>query len=445
MTGGDLLSRCRNAVARAKRCGADEAEAFGETARSITVTIEKNDLQIARSQQEDMLGIRAIRSGGQGFACTNNPDGLEAACRDAVDLAKGSPADGHNVFPAIAAVSMVDGIYDPSAVEFTIEDALGETIKMLDLATEMDRRIILGDGLFSVEVGERAIVNSRGLELAERGSLFSYFVLATAKEGERVSNMDYQFDACRAVSEIDVGPITERACRNALGSLGAEKGESFNGTVLLSPNAVFSILVGLIAHQVSGKSVLRGMSRWGETLGRPVAVPALTIVDDGRAPGGVATASFDREGTAHRKTVLINEGTLETLVHNAYSAHAAGVETTGHASGSARTLPGVGPTNFEILPGAVSRDELIADTRKGLLVTRFSGTTNPISGDFSGVAKGAYLIAEGRLTRPVTGTLIAGNAFEALTGVSGISSERERVLHTTLPTLRIENASVTAG
>ena len=63
---------------------------------------------------------------------------------------------------------------------------------------------------------------------------------------------------------------------------------------------------------------------------------------------------------------------------------------------------------------------------------------------FSGVAKAATLIKDGKLDRPVTGTLIAGNVFEVLKNLSGVSSETERTFAATLPYLRLEGISVTA-
>jgi len=440
-----LVERCQQALELTRRQGADAVEIYGQSVRTITITLEKHDLQTTRTHQETMIGIRAMIDRKQGFACSNDPQNLEPTCSDAVKLAKASPADEHNLFPDATEITYVGGIYDHAAQEFTVEQGLNYAIQMLTLASEMDHRLILGDGLFSVEIGETAIVNNQGLCCKEKGSLFSYFALATAREGDRVSNMDYQFDASRTVSGIDVGPITRRACENALGSLGATRGESFKGTVLLSPNAVQSILSTLILFQINAKNVLRGMSRWGEEIGNSVSVPMLSIIDDGLLPGGVGTASFDREGVAHRRIGLIRDGRLVSLMHNSYSANAMGGESTGHAIGSARSIPGIGPTNLEILPGKASKNELIAEMEQGLLVTRFSGTVDPVSGDFSGVAKGAYLIKQGKIDRPVTGTLVAGNGFEALRSLSGISKERERVFSFTLPYLRLEGLSVTAG
>ncbi|MEA1871055.1 MAG: TldD/PmbA family protein [Candidatus Bipolaricaulota bacterium] len=450
MTDNKLVELCQETLESTQRHGADEAEVYGESVRTITVVIEKSDLQISRAQQETTIGVRALVGKRMGFSSTNDLSTLDEASRDAVILAKASPADEKNILLPVADIRYVDGIYDPKAEGFAIEQAIGYAIQILDLARGIDRRLILGDGMFSVEIGERALVNSHGgaphkSVLHEKGSLFSYFALATARDGDKVSNMDYQFDASHTVAGIDIKPITRRACENALGSLGAEKGESFNGTVLLSPNAVQGILAGLILFQTNAKNVLRGMSRWGTQIGESIAAPIFSVIDDGLLPAGLATASFDREGVAHKRFALIQEGSLTALMHNSYSANAMGKESTGHASGSARSIPGIGPTNFEILAGAATKDELIGDIKQGLLVTRFSGRADPISGDFSGVAKGAYLIKNGKLDRPVSGTLVSGNAFQALKDLSGVSKERERVFNFTLPYLRLEGISVTAG
>ena len=379
-----------------------------------------------------------------GFACTNVLDELEATCADAVKLANASPKDANNVLPAPVAFEPVADLYDPKAESFSVSDAVQQTIRMIETADSIDSRLILGGGTFAVNLQARCIVNSRGIDLAESSSLFTYYALATAKDGEKVSNMAFHFDASHSVDGIGVVPVATRACQDALGSLGAVRGESFVGSIILSPSAVQAILVSLFAFQLNAKNALRGSSRWGKLLGETVAHSSLTVTDNGRMPGGVATKSFDREGMPHRELTLIDSGTTTALMHNAYTAVAMNIANTSHGSGSARSTPGIGPTNLSIQPGETSKDELVGDIKQGLLVNRFSGSSNPISGDFSGVAKAAYLIKDGKLDRPVSGTLIAGNVFEVLQNLSGISSETERVFTAILPFLRLEGVSVTA-
>ena len=438
-----LLDHCQQALDLAQRLGADRAEVFGQTTRAITSAVEKDDLQISKSQQETRIGVRAFIGTQVGFASTNDLTKLEAAAADAVTLAKGSPGDSHNVLPEPAPCEPVAGTYDPAADSFSTADAVKQAIQILETAKSVDPRVIVGEAEFSAEIRDCVLVNSSGAEASESGSLFTYGALTTARDGEAVSNMSFKFGAARSVDAIDVRPIARRASEDALGSLGAEKGESFVGQVLLDPYAVLSLFAPL-SVQLNARNVLRGMSRWKDALGESVAVSRFTLVDDGRLPGGVATASFDREGIPHRRLPLIEGGVLRSFMHNAYTADAFGVQNTGHAAGSAGSLPAIGPTNFMILPGEVAKADLIAEMKQGLLVSRFSGNADPISGDFSGVAKAAYLIADGKIDRAVSGTLIAGNVFEALKTLSGVSREQENVFNYTFPSLRLEGISITA-
>jgi len=438
-----LLNHCQEALDLAHKHGADHVEVFGQGARTIQSNAEKSDLQISKSQQETQIGIRAFIGTQVGFASTNDLGKLEAAAADAVTLAKASPGDPHNVLPEPADREPTEGTYDPAAASFRTEDAVKQTIRMLELAEAIDSRIVVGDAQFSAQILDRVLVNSSGAECFEQSSLFTYFVLTTAVDGNKVSNMDYKFGASRSVAGIDVEPVTRRSCTNAVGSLGAERGESFKGQVLLDPFAVYSLLFPL-QFQLNARNALRGMTRWKDALGDSVATSSFSMVDDGLAPGGVATSSFDREGTPHRRLPLIENGVLRSFMHNAYTSHAMGVANTGHAAGTAGSLPAIGPTNLTVVPGDVGKDQLISEIDRGLLVSRFSGNADPISGDFSGVAKAAYLIKNGKIDRPVAGSLIAGNVFDALKTMSGISKETEQIFALTFPYLRFEDISVTA-
>jgi len=439
-----LLDRCREAVEIAQRHEADDVEVYGQTVESVNSVVEKHDLQIAKSQFETSFGVRAFVDGRLGFASTNDAARLGETCRDAVALARISPQDPHNVLPETQEIVPVEDLFDPKAAEFAASDAVRRAAEMLSLAESIDRRVILNDAWFESSVGETALANSAGLAIAEKGSLFTYGAVATAREGETVSSFDFQFGGARTVDAIDAEAPIRRVCESALASLGAKPGESFKGTVLLSPQAVADLVVGLLLFQLSARNALRGRSRWKSALGESVADSRLTLVDDGRRPGGLATSAFDREGTPRRRQRLIAGGRLDALMHNAYTARAMGETSTASASGSARSIPGIGPSNLEILPGEGSLDELVADVPKGLLIRRFSGNANPISGDFSGATKSAQLIREGRLDRAVSGTMIAGNVFEALRQISGVSANREQVYNYTLPYLRLEGVSVTS-
>ena len=441
----ELLERCREGCEAARKQGATDAEVVAQRAEEISVSIEKHDLQIARSSHESTFGIRVLVGDRLGFASTNVTRDLSDACRDAITLARATPGDPHNRFPTPQPLPTVDNLLDEHASEFSAADAVDCASKMLRVAEAADRRVIVGDGAFSSLRTTRAVANTLGVAASEAASLFTHHVLVTAKEDERVSSMDFQFGACRHARDIDVAPAVVLACRNAVDSLGSAPGETFQGVVILSPNAVLDIFVAPLLFQTNARNVLRGLSRWRDRLGHSVASPALSVVDDGTRPGGVASSSFDREGVPHAALPLIERGRLVSFLHNTYSSSALGVPNTGHAAGSASTLPMIGPTNLALAPGAASLEELVTDTDQGLLVGRFSGNVDPISGDFSGVAKAAHLLRHGRRVCPVAGTLVAGNVFDALCAIMDVSRDTQQVFGFTLPYLRISGVSVTAG
>lgn len=444
MARSELLELCRRAVSQAKSLGADEAEAFARTVDSVSSTVEKHDLQISKSQMETAIGVRAFVGNRVGFASTNRVDNLDAVCRDAIALARISPEDPHNVLPEPTDVVPVDGLFDPAAESFSAATAVEHASEILKQTEQTDKRVIVNDATFDVTIEDEAIANTAGLAVQQRGSLFAYWLVATAREGERVSSFDFQFGATRRVDDIDVVSPVKRACENALLSLDAEKGQSFRGTVILAPAAVSDILVGALLFQLNARNALRGRSRWKKATGQSVAASGFTLTDDGRLPGGVATSAFDREGVPHQALPLIEDGRLTALLQNTYSAHASGAANTAHASGGEQSIPGIGPTNLAIQSGKQHSNELVADTRRGLLVQRFSGNVDPISGDFSGAVKAARLIEGGKLGHPVSGTLIAGNVFDVLQNISAISRDRELIFSQTLPYIRLESISVSA-
>ena len=441
----ELLERCREGCEAARRHGATDAEVVAQRTEEISVTIEKHDLQIARSSHESTFGIRVLVGDRLGFASTNATHDLSDACRDAVTLARATPGDPHNRFPDPQRFPAVQDLLDERAAEFSAGDAVDCASKMLRVAEAVDRRVVVGDGAFSSLRTTRAVANTLGVAASEAASLFMHHILVTAKEDERVSSMDFQFGACRHAKDVDVAPAVALACHNALDSLGPAPGETFQGIVILSPNAVLDLVVASLLFQTNARNVLRGLSRWRDHLGHPVASPALSVDDDGTRPGGVASSSFDREGVPHAPLPLVERGRLVSFLHNTYSSSALGAPNTGHAAGSASSVPMIGPTNLTLAPGTASLEELVADTGQGLLVGRFSGNVDPISGDFSGVAKAAHLLRHGRRVHPVAGTLVAGNAFDALRAILDVSIDTQQIFGFTLPYLRIGGVSVTAG
>ena len=443
----ELLEYGELAVRKAMALGADEAEACLTRGREITVKAEANELKLATSHAKDGVGIRVFSDRALGFASVNilEEQKIEEAVRAAVGLSKASPRDEHNLLPEPQAIERVSGLYDRRADGLGLEEAILKIEEMLTSARGYDSRVMVDAAAFNAAIESRAIINSKGIKAEEQSSLFSHFIMGMAREGEEVSSFNFREDATRRVAELDVKETALEFARSVVASLGARKGESFVGTVILAPIAVLELMIDPMVWAVNANNVQKGMSKWVGMVDKQVVSPMLTIEDNGRLEGGAGSASFDREGLPHMPSKIIEDGVLRTYLYNSYTARKEGRSSTGHASGDARTVPGIGPTNLLIKPGQTSKEELISDVKRGIMVTRFSGFPEPVSGNFSGVVKGGFLIEEGKLTRPLIETMISGNLFEILAKVSGLSCETERISTLVTPHIRIEDVSITAG
>jgi len=448
----ELLELGEFAVKKALDLGADEAEAFLVQGRELTVKAENNEIKLATSHSKGGLGLRVFTGKALGFASVNILDEgkIDEATRAAVSLSRTSPRDEHNLLPEPEPLVEVPGLYDEQAEGFELDRAISQVEEMLETAKGYDPRVTVDMALFNATIEQRAVVSSKGIEAEEQGSLFTYFIFGMARDGEEVSSFNYRFDSTRKVEEIDVEGMARKFADHVVASLGAGKGESFTGTVVLSPNAVHELLMGPIVWAINANNVQKGMSKWAGMIGKQVASSLFTLEDNGLMEGGAGSRAFDREGLPPEPLTIIEEGALRSFLYNSYTARKEGRSSTGHASGGTREVPGIGPTNLIIRPGDVSKDDLISEVKRGVLVTRFSGFPKPMSGDFSGVVKGGFLIEDGKLTRPLVETLISGNIFELLPKVSGVSRETERIgfpseIALVAPYIRLEEVSITGS
>src|SRR5437667_11090448 len=115
------------------------------------------------------------------------------------------------------------------------------------------------------------------------------------------------------------------------------------------------------------------------------------------------------------------------------------MKSTGNAGGSPKYPPIVSTTNIIVSAGTSKLETLVSEIQKGIILNRFSGTVNPIDGDFSGVVKGGYFVKNGNIICPVKELMVAGNIFEALKNLTGVSKETKSLPDSILPHTRFSN------
>lgn len=443
----DIIAVCEEAVERALERGADEAEAYATSGKDVRVELQKNDIQIAKSMMGDGLGIRVFRGGGFGFAYVNSfgADALDESISRSLAIASASPPDTFNGLIDPAPVEALEGVYDERAPSYGVDDAVKHATTMLATARGRDRRVTVDGGGLTCAWATKAVVNSRGVRAAEKASIFFCFIMGMAVDGDSISSFDFQYDSSRRADGFDPVKVGTSFADNVIASLGAVKGESYTGTIVLAPKAAAEIVSNPIQTAVFASSVQKETSRLAGKIGEVVASPLLTIVDDATVADGFASTAFDREGRAPEVLPLIEKGILRNYLYDGYTARREGRSSNGHAGGGASSVPHVASTNVVMHPGETSLDDILAGVDRGLLVTRFSGNVDPVSGDFSGTVKGGRAIRSGKVAEPISGTMIAGNTFDLLPSISAVSSEREWLFGDLLPHIRMDGVVITSG
>ena len=218
-----------------------------------------------------------------------------------------------------------------------------------------------------------------------------------------------------------------RAVHQAVINLDAKPAPAGNMTVVLGAGWPGVLLHEAIGHGLEGDFNRKGTSVFSGRIGERVASPLCTVVDDGTLPGRRGSLNIDDEGTPTQYNVLIENGILKGYMQDKLNARLMGTKPTGNGRRESYAhLPMPRMTNTYMLAGTHDPEEIIASVDKGLYAKNFGGGQVDItSGKFVFSASEAYLIENGKVTRPVKGATLIGNGPEVLTRVSMVGNNME--------------------
>ena len=449
MTKDELFSAADKAADAFTDKGVSAWDVYVRSSSATSAEVKEQKLDAFEEAVTWGAGVRALLPDGRmGFAYSSgSPDAALMAARKAYENALNAEPDAGNNIPLKS-----DAPY-PDITEFDdLVKTLGEREKIdkamvvEKAALDFDPRIkrVRKSSASFTEAGW-AIVSSNGVRAYTEGTYFSCGIMAVAEEGGE-SQMGYDFDYKRYVSQIDFAKVGRSAAEKAVALLGAKKTPTGLFPVLLD-NLVASEFLGVLAASFSAESVIKGRSLLAGKVGQKVCSGLINIHDDALFPGGVGTRAFDDEGFPSQRTPLIVAGELAGFLHNAYTAKRTGGVSTGNAArGGFRTQPGVGSSNLYIEKGKASKEELIASMSKGLLVEEVLGmhTANPISGDFSIGVSGQW-IEGGKIAYPVREGAIAGNILSIFSEVEALGSDLRFVGKLGAPSILLKPISVSGS
>ncbi len=217
----------------------------------------------------------------------------------------------------------------------------------------------------------------------------------------------------------------DEALRQALVNLESIPAPAGEMPVVMGAGWCGVILHEAIGHGLEGDFNRKGTSAFSGLMGKQVASKGVTVVDDGTIPDRRGSISIDDEGTPSSRNVLIEDGILTGYIQDRLNARLMGVRATGNGrreSFSCQPMPRM--TNTYMLSGDSKPADIIASVKRGIYVAHMGGGQVDItSGKFVFSASEAYLIENGKLTRPLKGATLIGNGPDCLTKVRAIGND----------------------
>jgi PmbA protein len=429
----DILKRLRTE--------AEQVEVVNVQTESTTVGFESNRLKNSQVEETKGIALRVVKNGQLGFAASSDESATEKLIANVIE----SAAYGDEIpiaFPAPQSAPEVT-TFDQNISELSIPRMveIGEEIIDLILQVESDARVNVA---LERGVQRLSIRNQAGTEVSfQRSPLSIVFEVLRIKGDDVLSIFDF---LGTTVWEDDYLAFARRVGEKLELAQKSATIRSGRMPVLFAPRGALVLSLPLMLG-LDGKGVYTGVSPMGGKVGEKLFSDKITLVDDPTIDGRFGSASYDDEGVAHRRNVLVDQGVLKGFVYDLKTAAQSGVESTGNGSRSLFNPPTPSPTNLVFQAGETPVAEMIAGIDEGLLVENALGLGqgNVISGAFSNSLSLAFKIEKGEIVGRVKDVSIAGNVYDLLQDVAVVSQETEWVYrYFNLPYILLADMNVVA-
>ena len=423
------LGEMDRAFARLMGPGVDFGDLYFEHSRRESWTVEDGIVKDGAHSIEQGVGVRAISGEKSGFAYSDDIrlDALleSAGAARAISRDGNSAQAGQRIAVAgrelYAPVDPVDGLSPEKKIALLRE--IDAYVRAAD-ARVQQVIVSLAGGVDTV-----LVARSDGVLAADIRPLVRFNVQVIVEQNGRresgYSGGGGRYGYAELFSDGRPQAIAKEALRQALVNLEAVDAPAGTMPVVLGSGWPGVLLHEAVGHGLEGDFNRKGTSVYAGRIGERVAAPGVTIVDDGTLAGRRGSLNIDDEGTPTQCNTLIEDGILRGYMQDSLNARLMGVAPTGNGRReSFAHLPMPRMTNTYMLAGNYDPAEIIASVEKGLYAPNFGGGQVDItSGKFVFSASEAYLIENGKITRPVKGATLIGNGPETMTRVSMVGRD----------------------
>ncbi|MCJ8307308.1 MAG: TldD/PmbA family protein [Nitrosopumilus sp.] len=449
------MSALEKALNHSKNLGIDECEIVIVKKKIITVRITDSEITEIKQNFDENFGIRLIHKNKIVSIQTTNQQNIEKEIDDAFQISSGlKPREFWSGLPYKLTPKQLEGVFDEK-----LEKISGG--KVMDIAQNMinsanNNKINTITGSLNIVSEQYEIANSNGLDLKDKATYISGIINAESEYGTiPVSGIGHA--SCRTLSNFSAEQIGEDAKIMSVESINPQKIDSGRYSIIFEPYSVGELLAFVIASNFNFKTFVEKKSCFSNNFEEKIAIDEFNLIDDPHIPEGIGTKSFDDEGIETKKNDLIKNGIFKNTFSNLFDSYKEGKQSTGNASRigspmgrSSEPIPVATPHNLKVSSGNTSQEEMIKNTKHGLLIGRlwYTYAVNPIKGDFSCTARSEIrIIEDGQIINSGRSVRIIHNLPSLLKNISEIGNNQKNIIQwaslpSITPSIKVENITV---
>lgn len=450
------MSALDKALNYSKAIGIDECEVVHVKRKITTVRITDSEIFELKQNFDENFGIRVIHNKKiASIQTTSEKEVSQSIEKSLQTMSNLKDREFWKSLPKkLKAKTPIQGVYDKKLEDISGSKATDIAQNMINNAQNDKIDSISGSLNIVSEIFE--ISNSHGLYGKDRGTYISGIINADSQWGKsEVSGIGH--GCCRTLDQFSPSNIGSDAKTMCLESINPKKCDPGEYSIIFDPYSVGEILAFVMAYNFNFKTFAEKKSCFSSQLNEKIATEDFSLVDNPHIPQGIGTKSFDDEGIETKINKLIEKGLFVNTYSNLFDSFKEKKESTGNGSRpgspmgrSAESIPISTPHNLEIKSGNFSQEEMIKETKKGLLVGRlwYTYAVNPIRGDFSCTARsGIRIIENGQIKNSGKPVRIIDNLPKILQDISAIGKNQKNVIQwaslpSVAPSIRVEKIRV---
>ena len=449
------MSSIDTVLSYAKNVKIDECEAIFCQSRITTIRITDSEIAEVKQNYEKKLGVRIIHQkkicGAESTILENPTTIIDSALRLASFQ---NPKAFWKSLPSQLKKVSLEKLYDKRLAEISGNTAADIAQQMINSAS--DKKVTSITGSLNIVSEKFELGNSNGLRCSDDATYIAGTINADSdSDSMAVSGIGHA--SCRTLDAFDPEAVGGDAKNMCIDSINPQKCEEGDYSIIFEPYSVGEILSFVFASNFNLKTYSEKRSCFSGMLDSKIAVDGFTVLDDPHAKEGIGSKSFDDEGVATQVRPLIENGIFKNVYSDLFDAFKEEKNSSGNASreGSpmgrdSQPIPQSAPHNLHLTGGKIDRDEIIKETRHGLLVGRlwYTYAVNPIKGDFSCTSRsGIRIIENGKIKAPGRSFRIVHNLPLLLQNISAVGNDEKNVLQwaslpSIAPTIKAERIQI---